>query len=55
MNGVMSQTEPPDGVDNETVRRTMKRILQAEEDKLHMDLPHGINDEIEAIIEDEIQ
>jgi len=51
----MSQTDPPDGVDEDTIRRTMRRILQAEEDKLHMDLPRGINDEIEAIIEDEIK
>lgn len=51
----MSQTDPPDGVDEAAIRRTMRRILQAEEDKLHMDLPRGINDEIEAIIEDEIK
>jgi len=51
----MSQIDPPEGVDNETIRQAMRRILQAEEDKLHMDLPHGINDEIEAIIEDEIK
>ncbi|MDS0284046.1 hypothetical protein [Haloarcula onubensis] len=51
----MSQTDPPEGVDNEAIRRAMRRILQAEEDKLHMDLPRGINDEIEAIIEDEIK
>ena len=51
----MSQSDPPDSVDEATIRRTMRRILQAEEDKLHMDLPRGINDEIEAIIEDEIK
>lgn len=51
----MSQTDPPDGVDDETIRRTIRRVLQAEEDKLHMDLPRGINDEIQAIIEDEIK
>lgn len=51
----MSQTDPPDGVDDETIRQTMRRVLKAEEDKLHMDLPRGINDEIQAIIEDEIE
>lgn len=51
----MSEAEPPNGIDETTVRRTMRRILQAEEDKLHMDLPKGINDEIEAIIEDEVK
>ena len=55
MNNTMSQIDPPEGVDNETIRRAMRRILQSEEDKLHMDLPRGINDEIEAIIEDEIK
>lgn len=51
----MSSTDPPEGVGEEEIRRTMKRVLQAEEDKLHMDLPRGINDEIEGIIEDEIK
>ena len=51
----MAKAEPPDGVDDETIRRTMRRILLAEEDKLHMDLPRGINDEIQAIIEEEIK
>lgn len=51
----MSETDPPEDVGEDTVRRTMRRILQAEEDKLHMDNPIGIIDEIEAIIEDEIQ
>ena len=50
----MGQTEPPEGVDEETIRQAMRRILQVEEDKLHMDLPRGINDEIEAIIEDRV-
>lgn len=51
----MSETGPPEDVDEDTIRRTMRRVLQAEEDKLHMDNPIGIIDETEAIIEDEIQ
>jgi len=51
----MSEAEPPNNIDEATVRRTMRRILQAEEDKLHMDLPRGINDEIQSIIEDEVK
>ena len=51
----MSQTDAPEGVDEETIKRTMRRVLQAEDDKLHMDLPRGINDEIESIIEDEVR
>ena len=54
MSSSMSRSGPPDGVDDEMVVRTMRRVLQAEEDKLHMDLPRGINDEIEAIIKDEL-
>lgn len=50
----MSRTDPPDGVDKDTIERTMRRVLEAEEAKLHMDLPRGINNEIQSIIEDEI-
>lgn len=51
----MSQTDPPENVDQETIQRTMRRVLQAEKDKLHMDNPRGINNEIQAIIEDEVK
>lgn len=33
----------------------MRRVLEAEKDKLHMGNPIGINDDIESIIEDEIK
>lgn len=45
----------PDEVGEETLSRTMRRVLEAEDDKLHMKLPRGINQEIKAIIEDEIE
>lgn len=51
----MGQVDPPEGVDKETIERTMRRVLEAEEAKLHMDLPRGINDEIQSIIEGEIK
>jgi len=51
----MADTEPPDGVDEETVERAMRRVLEAEKNKLHMDLPRGINNEIQQIIEDEVR
>lgn len=51
----MSRVDPPEGVDEDTIRRAMRRVLEAEEAKLHMDLPRGINDEIQSIIEDEIK
>lgn len=38
----------------ETLRRIQGRVLQAEKEKLHMDLPRGINDEIEEIIREEV-
>lgn len=42
------------GVPQETLQRIRERVLQAEKDKLHLDLPRGINDEIEAIVREEI-
>ena len=49
----MTQNDLPDGVDSETVERAMRRVLEAEKDRLHMDLPRGVINEIEDIIEDE--
>lgn len=51
----MTEKELPEGVDEETIQRAMRRVLQAEKDKLHMDLPRGINNELQQIIEDEVQ
>lgn len=51
----MADGDLPDGVDEETIQRAMHRVLQAEKDKLHMDLPHGINNELQQIIEDEVE
>lgn len=51
----MSGQDLPDGVDEETVTRMMRRVLEAEKEKLHMGNPIGINDDIESIIEDEIK
>jgi len=41
-------------VDDETLQRIRSRVLRAEKEKLHLDLPRGINDEIETIIKEEI-
>jgi hypothetical protein len=35
-------------------RRIRERVLQAEQEKLNLDLPRGINDNIEQIIREEI-
>ena len=51
----MTESQLPDGVYAETVERAMRRVLEAEQDKLHMDNPLGINNEIQAIIEDEVK
>jgi hypothetical protein len=51
----MPQHDLPDGVDDETIERAMRRVLQAEKDKLHMDLPRGIKNDLQRIIEDEVE
>lgn len=51
----MSSQDLPEGVDEDTIKRMMRRVLEAEKDKLHMGNPMGINDDIESIIEDEIK
>jgi hypothetical protein len=51
----MSSQDLPEDVDEETRNRMMRRVLEAEKDKLHMGNPIGINDDIESIIEDEIK
>lgn len=44
----------PEGVDQEQIQRILRRVLEAEKDKLHMGNPLGINDDIESIIEEEV-
>lgn len=51
----MSNQDLPEDVDEETIKRMMRRVLKAEKDKLHMENPIGINDDIESIIEEEIK
>lgn len=41
-------------IPSEKVKRIRERVLNAEKEKLHLDLPRGINDEIEKIIREEI-
>ena len=40
--------------DQQTLTRIRERVLTAEKNKLHLDLPRGINNEIEEIIREEI-
>ena len=41
-------------IDEETLRRIRERVLQAEKEKLHLDLPRGVINEIEEIVREEI-
>lgn len=41
--------------DDKTLRRVRERVLSAEKDKLNLDIPQGINNEIEEIIREEIR
>jgi Na+/phosphate symporter len=41
-------------ISEQQLRRIRERVLQAEKEKLHLDLPRGINNEIEEIIREEI-
>lgn len=36
------------------LRRIRERVLQAEKEKLHLDLPRGVINEIEEIVREEI-
>jgi hypothetical protein len=51
----MVSNDLPDDIDEETRKRLMARVLQAEKEKLYMDNPQGINQDIKAIIEEEIK
>lgn len=51
----MTKSDPPDGVDPEHIHQIMRYVLEAEEDKLHMGNPVGINEDIKKIIEREIK
>lgn len=41
-------------IEDTKLRRIRERVLQAEKEKLHLDLPRGIINEIEEIVKEEI-
>lgn len=45
----------PEGVDSEQMQRIVRRVLEAEREKLHMGNPIGINQNLQDIIEDEVR
>lgn len=50
----MAGEDLPDGVEKDDVQRILRQVLEAEKGKLHMGNPLGINDDLEAIIREEI-
>ena len=50
----MTDTGVDISVSEDTLTRIRERVLQAEKEKLNLDNPIGINDEIQQIIEEEI-
>lgn len=41
--------------DSQTLQRMMQRVLEAEQEKLYMKSPIGINNDIKEIIEEEVE
>ena len=50
----MTDGEKEISIPNSKLAKISERVLMAEKEKLNLDLPRGINDEIEQIIEEEI-
>lgn len=51
----MAGDDLPEGVDQKQLQRILRRVLEAEKEKLHMGNPMGINDDLESIIEEEVE
>lgn len=47
-------TDEDVSITQDKLSRVRERVLKAEKEKLHLDLPRGINDEIEQIVREEI-
>jgi hypothetical protein len=42
-------------IEDEKIAVIIERVLQAEQDKLHLKNPRGINNEVEDIIREEVE
>ena len=51
----MTDVDPPEGMPEEEFRHLLNTVRAAENEKLHMDSPVGINNDIEGIIEREVR
>jgi hypothetical protein len=58
MNGTERDGTSLDGkdleIEEEKLGRIRERVLQAEKEKLHLDIPRGVINEIEEIVREEI-
>ncbi len=50
----MSLSDEDVSIDKQALTQIRERVLKAEKNKLHLDNPRGINNEIENIIKEEI-
>ena len=51
----MSRENPNAEVEDERIAAVIERVLQEEQDKLHLKKPRGIRGEIEDIIREEVE
>jgi len=51
----MSKGNPDTEVEDEKIAAVIERVLQAEQDKLHLKNPRGIREDIEDIIREEVE
>ena len=51
----MSRENPDTEVDDEKIAAVIERVLQAEQDKLHLKNPRGIREDIEDIVREEVE
>lgn len=47
-------SEQPD-IDNEVISEVLERVLEAEQEKLHLKNPRNIRNDIEEIVRDEVE
>lgn len=50
-----SETELPAHLDERTARELLEAVLEAEDDRIHMQNPRGVRQEIEEIIRNEVE
>jgi len=51
----MSRENPDTEVGDEKIAAVIERVLQAEQDKLHLKNPRGIREDIEDIVREEVE